>query len=374
MNGGVRILSVEACSLRVPLIEPFVIASATMTTTRALVLRVSVEREDGARFEGLGEAATLPPVTRETDDEILAVLPHVRATLERTHVRALADLEAALDAATPRMPVLRAALEAALLDALGRAGGRSVAQLLYPERERSSFTLRTDITLPITETPDDAARLAEAHARKGFDRFKVKVGKDGEHDLSALRLVLDAVPHGLLRLDANGGFSARQALALLDGLADRRARVECFEQPCGKLDLAGMAEVTAHAGLSVVADESVATEADLDAILRARAATGINLKLVKHGGLAAAHALGRRARSEGLSLMAGAMVETRLGLVAMAHVVWALGGVDFVDLDTAFLLSDDPFVGGWTATGPEITLENGEGLGITFREESRTWR
>ena len=54
--------------------------------------------------------------------------------------------------------------------------------------------------------------------------------------------------------------------------------------------------------------------------------------------------------------MAGAMVETRVGLLAMAHVVAALGGVDWVDLDTAFLLADDPFDGGWTCEGPRLRL------------------
>jgi len=65
--------------------------------------------------------------------------------------------------------------------------------------------------------------------------------------------------------------------------------------------------------------------------------------------------------------MAGAMVETRVGLLAMAHVVAALGGVDFVDLDTAFLLADDPFDGGWTARGPQIRLADAPGLGVARR-------
>ena len=63
--------------------------------------------------------------------------------------------------------------------------------------------------------------------------------------------------------------------------------------------------------------------------------------------------------------MAGAMVETRVGLLAMAHVVAALGGVDWVDLDTAFLLADDPFHGGWTFDGPRLRLASDPGLGVT---------
>jgi L-alanine-DL-glutamate epimerase-like enolase superfamily enzyme len=114
----------------------------------------------------------------------------------------------------------------------------------------------------------------------------------------------------------------------------------------------------------VVADESFRGPEDLERLLGARAVHAVNLKLVKLGGPLAALALGRRARAAGLKLMAGAMVETRVGLLAMAHVVAALGGVDWVDLDTAFLLAADPFAGGWTAEGPRLRLTGGAGLDV----------
>jgi L-alanine-DL-glutamate epimerase-like enolase superfamily enzyme len=84
---------------------------------------------------------------------------------------------------------------------------------------------------------------------------------------------------------------------------------------------------------------------------------------VKVGGVARAIAIGRRAKELGLRVMVGGMVETRVGMTAGAHVAAALGGVDFVDLDTAFLLASDPFVGGYRADGPKMQLY-GEGLGV----------
>jgi L-alanine-DL-glutamate epimerase-like enolase superfamily enzyme len=65
-----------------------------------------------------------------------------------------------------------------------------------------------------------------------------------------------------------------------------------------------------------------------------------------------------------MPLMMGGMVETRLGMTAAAHVAAALGGVDFVDLDTALLLADDPYEGGYDADGPRLTLADAPGLGI----------
>ena len=126
-----------------------------------------------------------------------------------------------------------------------------------------------------------------------------------------------------------------------------------------------MAAVTAASPVPVVADESCRGPDDSDRLLAARAAHAINLKLSKLGGPLAALALGRRARAAGLGLMAGAMVETRIGLLAMAHVVAALGGVDWVDLDTAFLLAADPFAGGWQVEGPRIALDDTPGLDVT---------
>lgn len=201
------------------------------------------------------------------------------------------------------------------------------------------------------------ARNARAWRARGFDVFKVKVGRARESDRDALLAVHAEVPDARFRLDANEGFTARDALALLDDARAAGLVIECFEQPCRRDDPAAMAEVTAHAGLPVVADESLRSEADLDAVLSGRLATAVNLKLVKLGGLRRALAIGARARREGLGVMAGAMVETKLGLTAMAHVVAALGGVDWVDLDTALLLTRDPFDGGIRGEGPEITID-----------------
>jgi L-alanine-DL-glutamate epimerase-like enolase superfamily enzyme len=125
-----------------------------------------------------------------------------------------------------------------------------------------------------------------------------------------------------------------------------------------------MAEVTARSPVPVVADESFRGADDLDRLVDARAAHGVNLKLAKLGGPAAAVALGRVAHARGLSLMAGAMVETRVGIATMAHVVAALGGVEWVDLDTAFLLASDPFEGGYSSERANLFVEPGIGVGV----------
>ena len=88
------------------------------------------------------------------------------------------------------------------------------------------------------------------------------------------------------------------------------------------------------------------------------------LQLAKAGGPLGAPAIKGGARALGLAVMCGGMVETRLGMTAAAHGAAALGGVDFVDLDTAWLLAADPFTGGYAARGPRLTLVDAPGLGV----------
>jgi L-alanine-DL-glutamate epimerase-like enolase superfamily enzyme len=365
----VRIVALDAEPLSVPLREPFVIASGRMDATRAALVTATLEDATGRRARGLGEAAALPPVTHEDQPDLLRTVADARALLVGTELGGLEALEAALGQALSASLVARAGVAGAVLDAWARLAGVPLHHLIGapvgPPATRSTApaSMDTDVTLPIG-APAHVAALAVSYRAAGFACFKVKVGRDFRADHAVLRAVATAVPDARFRLDANAGFSAADALALLERVLADGLALECFEQPCARDDLRGMAEVTARSQVPVVADESFRGADDLERLVAARAANGVNLKLVKLGGPAAAVALGRQARQRGLSLMAGAMVETRVGIATMAHVVAALGGVDWVDLDTAFLLASDPFTGGYAAAGARLTLEGGPGLGV----------
>jgi len=365
----IRVISIEGSPLSTPLRDPFVIASGRIDAIRAMLIHATIETDTGARATGLGEAAALPPVTREDQPDLLRALAEEAPGLAGARIADHADLQARLEAALVRSVVVRAGVEAAILDAWARAAGVPLARALAGA-EGANLTvapLHTDITLSISNPEQMRARALTHHAA-GFSCFKVKVGLDWQSDRDALLAVARAVPDARFRLDANGGFSARDALVLLDAILDAGMVVECYEQPCARGDLRGLAEVKARTSVPVVADESFRDESDLAALIDHQAADGVNLKLVKLGGPLRALALGRRARAAGFRLMAGAMVESRVGLLAMAHVVTALGGVDWVDLDTAFLLAEDPFDGGWRTTGPLIELTGEPGLGVRRRD------
>ena len=354
--------SLDGAALSVPLRDPFVIATARAFATQSVVVTARLATGE----VGLGEGAALPPVTREDQSAVLAAVAAAAERLTGAVIGSVDALTAILDETAFASPVARAGIESAILDAVSKHAGVPLRELLGGEVGRTTRTLVTDITIPILEQ-ERMVTLAREWRARGFTCFKVKVGKDMDADVRGLHAIHQAIPGATFRIDANAAFSARQALHLAREVERRGIAVECYEQPCYAKDLDAMAEVTAALEIPVIADESVANAEDLARVVAMRAADGINLKLAKSGGPLATFALGQRARAAGLQLMTGGMVETRLGMTAAAHVVAALGGVEYVDLDTAWLLADDPFVGGYIEDGPRYTLVDAAGLGISAR-------
>jgi L-alanine-DL-glutamate epimerase-like enolase superfamily enzyme len=351
-----RETKIESLALRplsVALIEPFVIATGSVETTQAVEVE-AVVRWRGESAVGLGEAACLPPVTRETPADVMQTLGRWSLDLST------------LDDESAMGPVARAAVETAVLDAMARIEGVPLRSFLDPDRGARTALLETDVTIAIAE-PAKMADLARAWVQRGFRALKVKVGRDIDADVRALEAIGRAAPAAALRVDANAGYTADQAMTVARACDRLEIAVECWEQPCAAYDLEGMARVARELVAPVVADESVKTMADLRTVIEAKAADGVNLKLAKLGGVDAALAIGRAAEQAGLKRMVGGMVETRLGMTAAAHVACALGGAEFVDLDTAWLLAHDPYAGGYVADGPRYTMPDAPGLGIRRR-------
>jgi L-alanine-DL-glutamate epimerase-like enolase superfamily enzyme len=349
--------------LSVPLVEPFVIATGRVDATRSVEIEARVAFR-GQTAIGLGEAACLPPVTKEDQGDVLREVEGARSSVIHRAIT-YADLATSL-AEAALGPVARAGVETAILDAAARIAGVPLRTLLGGPVGAATTVLETDVTVPIAD-PAHMAALASGWFARGFRALKVKVGKDVGADARALEAIGRAVPGARLRVDANAGYTAKEAIALAR-LCDRLGlTVECWEQPCAAEDLDGLAEVAAALAAPVVADESATNLDDVRTLIAGRCADGVNLKLVKCGGLLPALTMGRAARAGGLKLMVGGMVETRLGMTAAAHLACALGGADFVDLDTALLLAEDPYVGGYVAAGPRYTMPDSPGLGVSKR-------
>ncbi len=322
----------------------FTIARGGESAYRVVWVRLT----DGDGLEGWGEADP-SAFYGETADTVVAALQRLSGALpsdpfqlEAAEARALELLKGNAAA--------RCAVSAALHDLVGKRVGQPLWKLwgLDPERApRSSFTIGLDAPEVMQQKIREAAE---------YPILKIKVGTG--NDAAILRAVRD-VTDKPIRVDANGGWTAKQAIAHLPLLEE--FGVELIEQPLPPDDFEGLALVRRHARMPVIADESCLTAEDIPRL--AGVVDGINIKLAKCGSLREALRMIAVARAHHMLVMVGCMIETSLGITAAAHFTPLL---DIVDLDGAALLKRDPFAGASIAGG-RVSLPTGPGLGVTKR-------
>ena len=327
--------------------HPFGIARGTQSAYRAVWIRIC----DGDGIEGWGEANP-SSYYGETADTVVAALARLRPLLAEADPFDLETTEWKLWNSLKHNASARAAVSAALHDLVGKRLGVPVWKLwgLDPAKApRSSFTIGIDRPEVITQKVREAA---------DYPILKIKVGTGDDETI--LKAVRAGAPDKTLRVDANCGWTAKQAIASLPMLKDYG--VELIEQPLPPDDLDGLRLVRKGSPLPIIADESCRTAADIPRLVGA--VDGINIKLAKCGSLREALRMIAVARAHHLTVMVGCMIETSIGITAAAHFTPLL---DVVDLDGAALLKNDPFTGA-SITGGKVTLPMGPGLGVARRQ------
>jgi L-Ala-D/L-Glu epimerase len=311
---------------------------------------VRITDEDG--LEGWGEAAP-NAYYKQSADTVCATLAELAPVLNGEGGFEFADLPEIEDQMIARVPerssAARAAISTALLDLIGKREGVPVWRLLDAPGERAPHS---SFTIGIAELDVMRRKVREASS---YTILKVKVGTpDDERVLTMLR---EERPDAIVRVDANTGWSRRQALDKLPML--ERFGVELIEQPLEPSDHAGLAELQRATTIPIIADESVITAADIPKLVGCVA--GINIKLSKCGSLLEAVRMVELAREQRLQVMVGCMVETTLGIAAAVQIA---GLADYVDLDGAALLANDPFVGPGIEKDGRVRFNTSAGLGV----------
>ncbi|MCA9934133.1 MAG: dipeptide epimerase [Ardenticatenaceae bacterium] len=334
-------LNWEAITLQLQ--NPFRVSYGVSTTRQAFWLRLAGD-------EGWGEGTIPPYYGVETADMIVYWQTAV------SHPTPFPDDPADIPAwvGTDGPAPARCALDLALHDRIGRQQNQplyAVLGLPRPSPKATSFTIGM-------AEPEEMARLAAQAA--SFPILKLKLG--GENDEAKVEAVRRARPDAELCVDANGGWSVDEALRLVQILPSYD--VTFVEQPVAKGDVAGMGRVQAYTHLPVVADESLQTLADVER-LAAVGVQGVNLKLMKLGGLAPGLHVLHRAQELGMRIMLGCMVETSLGVTAMAHLS---GLAEWLDLDGPLLIGNDPFSGVTFDKQARLHLPQRPGIGAILRE------
>lgn len=356
------IRQVSFSPLDIPLFVPFGISGGSQAAANNVLARV--ELADGTT--GYGEAAPLPPYNGETQADALRALGTMRgAVTGRDAADWLAVATAARAAGGADCGSAQCAFEMALLDALTRQRGEALWQFFGG----AGTALETDMTVT-TGTAEQAAADTRAIAARGIRQIKVKVGgaKGPAHDIERVSAIHAAAPTAPLILDGNAGVSREHARALVQGLRAAKIAPALLEQWLPTDDLEGMRLLREQTGWLVAGDESACSGADVAKLADARAADVVNIKLMK-AGVAAALDIVRVARERNIGLMIGGNVESILAMTFSACFACGLGGFKFADLDTPWFMAENPFDGGYAATGGMLSVAHiTAGHGVTPRK------
>jgi muconate cycloisomerase len=337
--------------LHLPKIHALAISRGVSATSENLFVAVS-----GDGVSGLGELAGTNAAGGETCDSGIEQLTRFWATCPAD--LAISEIGCRARAAGVR-PRALAALDVALWDRFAKLCGQPLWRLFGLPRH----SVPTSITVGINPPEIVRAEVAEMLPRTGCRHLKIKLGnKEGiEADQASFLAAAEAArPFGVgLRVDANGGWSLADAKRLLPWLAERG--VDFVEQPLPQGDEDQLPELFRNRPLPIIADESCNQASDIPGL--ADRVDGINLKLMKTGGLTEALRLVATARAHGLQTMLGCMGESSIAISAAA----CIGALfDHLDLDSHLNLREDPAVGAPLVDGVVLpTDQPGHGARLT---------
>lgn len=283
---------------------------------------------------GVGEAAPAK-FYGETVQTVTAALETLSSKLDG-NLDEIQDVMEGIESTIDGNYAAKSAIDMALHDRLGKKLGVPLYKFwgLNPQKTPcTSFTIGLD----------EPTMMAEKARQAGvYPILKVKLGTP--RDIEVLQTLRKGTDKPIY-VDANTAWTPKEAVQKIHQLA--KYGVVLIEQPTQPDDIAGLKYVREHSELPIIADESVKRASDIPAL--AEAVDGINIKLVKCGGILEALRMIHVARAHSLLVMLGCMIESSLGITAAAHLTPL---VDYADLDGNLLISNDPYTG--------VTLENGK--------------
>lgn len=285
-------------------------------------------------MKGYGEACVATHITRETVSGTRATLLNIAQYLRGRRITEYLELFLELEEVTRHNRCALAAAEMAILDAFTRL----LKEPLWKIFGGRCRKIQSDMTVVIGSV-DDAASAARQIKKDGFKTIKLKVGRNPALDFERVKAVCKEFPRVKLILDANQGFSSKTALRFLSDLAKIKITPVLIEQPVPKKDLKGLLEVCRKSKVPVCADESASSVEDIQKLIAKGFRGAVNIKFVKFGIHRAWEAV-QLCKKHKIKLMIGVMMESQIATTAAAHFAVGVGGIDFIDLDSAYFMKD----------------------------------
>ncbi|WP_352419268.1 dipeptide epimerase [Proteiniborus sp.] len=352
-----RITDIKLGYISVPLKKPFKTALRTVNSVEDVVVRI----ETNTGQVGYGEAPPTGAITGDTTGAIIgAIEDHIKKQLIGMDIENMEEIMLKLDKSVVRNTTAKAAVDIAIYDLYGQLYNAPVYKLLGGYRKE----IITDITISVN-SPEEMAKDSIEAINQGYKTLKIKVGVDSALDIKRMKAIRDAVGHEVnLRIDANQGWTPKEAIYTLRKMEDTGLNIELVEQPVPAHDFEGLKLVTDNVSIPVLADESVFSPKDAMTIIQMRAADLVNIKLMKTGGIHNALKICSMAEVYGVGCMIGSMLEAKISVTAAVHLAAAKSVITKIDLDGPILCSEDPVSGGAIFENYKITLTDDPGLGF----------
>lgn len=319
----------------------FTLSTSSRTTTPVMLTEIEYNG-----ITGYGEAS-MPPYLGESHESAEAFLSSLDLS-QFTDPFLVEDIVGYVDSIMPENYAAKASVDIALHDLTGKLTGEPCYRLfgLNPEKTPlTSFTIGLDTPEIVRQKVDEAAP---------YKILKVKLGRENDREMiDVIRSVTDKP----LCADVNQGWKDREhALEMAHWLKEKG--VVFLEQPLPGEQKDDLAWLTERSPIPIIGDEAIQNISDI--IDNREVYSGINIKLMKCGGMSTALRMIQVARALGLKVMIGCMTETSCAVTAAAQLSPL---ADWCDLDGNLLISNDPFEGLKIIDG-KVTLPKRPGIGV----------
>lgn len=353
-----KIQEIQIGKVSIPLKKPFKTALRQVDSAEDIIVKVVADTGE----IGFGNAPPTAVITGDSQDSVIsAIRDTLGPRIVGMDVENLEGIMTTLDAGMLHNHSAKAALDIAVHDLFGKRFGLPLYKLFGGLRT----SLETDLTISLN-SPEEMVRDALEAVRDGYTALKLKVGNDIALDARRVHAIRDAVGAQIkIRLDANQGWSPKEAVRTIRRFEADGLDIELIEQPVRAHDFEGLKYVTDRVETDIMADESAFGPFEVFRLLSMHACDLINIKLMKAGGLHNAVKIANLAETMGVQCMMGCMLESKVGISAAASFAAGKKIITRTDLDAAVLLAEDPVVGGVAFSQNRLLVPESPGLGIT---------
>jgi L-Ala-D/L-Glu epimerase len=351
------IKNIEVSEILVPLVTPFKTALRTVDAVNDIVVKITTDTVE----IGYGEAAPTAVITGETKESIRSTISnYIKPSIIGMEIDNLEGVMEKINGCILKNTSAKAAVDMAIYDLYAKKLNSPLYKILGGYRNE----ITTDITISVNEI-DQMVQDSIKAIDGGFNILKIKVGKEAEKDIERISEIRKAVGKNVIvRVDANQGWTSKEAVKIIRTLEDKDLNIELVEQPVKYWDLEGMKYVTQNTYTKILADESVFSPQDAINLITERAADLINIKLMKTGGIFNALKICDIAEVYGVECMIGCMLESKISVSAAANLGAAKKVITMVDLDGPVLCKTDPINGGPDFKGHSIKMSEEIGIGF----------